>query len=195
MAARDAPGVDALTRRLVDTPADFLAEPVVGETGLVEVAALVSDLLVAAGSPALEVDAAAALGRAATELDRNWLRCVAVAVWLLTEPTVIAAADPADLRALLLAGLRELAGCVAAPELVSDPDRREELVRRCLSGLGVIPDGETRAQAADRLGSLDSVERLKVLAETRAAEERAAAVRQAMHDQAAAEAAAKVSRE
>ena len=37
---------------------------------------------------------------------------------------------------LLRGGLEPLAAHVAAPELVSDPDRREELVRRCLADLG-----------------------------------------------------------
>jgi hypothetical protein len=88
-----------------------------------------------------------------------------------------------------------MADFVPARDLVTDPDRREELARRCLRALGLLPGGETAAQAADRLGTLDSVERARVIAATRDAELRAAEVRKAMQAQAAAEAAAKASRE
>lgn len=188
------PSVAELSHRLIDTPAEFLAEPsAVG--GPLAVEALVSDLLVAAGGAGLDRRAAEMFGSAAGEARRNWQRCVAVAVWLLADPELLEATDAAQIDVLLRGGLEPLAAHVAAPELVSDPDRREELVRRCLADLGLVPEGETAAQAADRLTSLDSAERVRVLAETQAAEARAAEVRAAMHAQAAAEAAAKASRE
>ena len=55
--------------------------------------------------------------------------------------------------------------------------------------------GETLAQATDRLLTLDSGERYRVVAATHSAKERAAAVRAAMQSRAAEEAAAKASRE
>ena len=70
-----------------------------------------------------------------------------------------------------------------------------ELARRCVHALGLVPAGETQAQAVDRLNTLDSAERARVVAATLEAERRAEEVRQAMHAKAAAEAAAKASRE
>ena len=45
----------------------------------------------------------------------------------------------------------------AAERFVSDPERREELVRWVLARLGLRPAGESEHQAADRLSALDSV--------------------------------------
>jgi hypothetical protein len=187
--------VAALNRRLVDTPEDFTAEPVVAGRGALNVAALVSDLMVAFGASGLDTERAAAFRPPDTAPSRNWLRCVAVATWLLHDRFILAAAPVAGAWEFLTAGLQDMAACVPARDLVTDPDRREELARRCLQALGLLPAGETAAQAADRLATLDSVERVRVLAATREAELRAAEVRKAMQAQAAAEAAAKASRE
>jgi hypothetical protein len=74
---------------------------------------------------------------------------------------------------------------------VADPDRRMELARWVLAGLGLVPEGESEAEAADRLAALDSVSRARVLAETRAAARRAEEIRAALRAEAAAEAAAR----
>jgi hypothetical protein len=79
--------------------------------------------------------------------------------------------------------------------MVGDPDRREELVRVCLAELGLRPRGETVAQAMDRLNTLDSVERKRVVDQTREAEARARQIREAMARRAAQEAAARYSPE
>ena len=96
---------------------------------------------------------------------------------------------------LLSQGLNALAGAMQAELAVTDPDRREELVRHCLKQLNMRPQGESAAQASDRLTALDSVERAKVLRKIRTAEARANEVRTMMARRAAEEAAAKVSRE
>jgi hypothetical protein len=194
-AAMLAPDVATLTRRLVDTPGDFLAEPIVAGRGRLNVEALVSDLLVAFGGPGLGTPGAASFRPPDTAQTRNWLRSVAVAVWLLHDRSILAAAPVTGAWEFLTAGLQDMAAHVPAGDLVTDPDRREELARRCLRALGSIPNGETAAQAADRLATLDSVERARVLAATRDATLRAAEVREAMQARAAAEAAAKASRE
>lgn len=188
------PSIAALTRRLVETPADFLADPVVEGRGALDVAALVSDLLVAHGGPGLDTPGAAPFRPSDSPEHRNWLRCVAITVWLLHDPFFVGVA-PIGTRDLLATGLQDLAAQVPAGDLVADADRREELARRCLAALGYLPEGETEAQAADRLTTLDSSERARVLAATQEAERRAAEVRKAMHEKAAAEAAAKASRE
>ncbi len=192
------PAISALTRRLLDTPGDFLAEPRLGGRGAVVVEAVLTDLLAdlrPADAAALPADWAAPFRVADTAENRRWLRVVLVAAWLLHDPWFEGRLSAPAVRDLLGAGLVELAAFVDPPQLVTDPDRREELARRCLAFFGLVPAGETPVQAADRLATIDSAERSRVVAAARVAEERAEAVRQAMHDQAAAEAAAKASRE
>ncbi len=189
------PPVEALTRRLLDTPGDFLEEPFVEQRGSVNVAAVVSDLLMAYGGPSFDTTTAQPFRPGASPTARNELRCVLVAAWLLHDPWFVVHASTSDVYRFLATGLQALAAHVPAPLLVSDPARREELARLALAALGLVPDGETAAVAADRLATLDSVERARVVAATAEAERRAEAVRQAMHDKAAAEAAAKASRE
>lgn len=196
-AAAEGPPIEALTRRLIDTPRDVLAEPLGAPGGRVDVAAVVSDLVRLHGGPGLDTVSAAPfrLPPAPDPASVNRLRCVLVASWVLADPD-LAAVGRHDLAvAFLRDGLHELAATVSSATLVSDPDRREELARRCQRALGLVPAGETEAQALDRLTTLDSAERARVLAATLEAERRAEEVRQAMHAKAAAEAAAKASRE
>jgi hypothetical protein len=81
--------------------------------------------------------------------------------------------------------LNDLATVLRPEAVVTDPDRREEFVRLCLKHLGLRPSGETLAQAADRLTTLDSVERDGVIRKTRDAEARARAIREKMAEEAA----------
>ena len=76
-----------------------------------------------------------------------------------------------------------------------DPDRREELARLCLKDLGLRPAGESLAQAQDRLNTLSSVERQRVIGAARQAEERTRAIRAEMARKARAEADSKAMRE
>lgn len=80
-------------------------------------------------------------------------------------------------------------------QYVEDIDRREEFIRVVLDSLDLRPEGETQAQAQDRLTSISSAERLKLIAASRAAEERARQVREALARKAAEEAADKWTRE
>jgi hypothetical protein len=92
-------------------------------------------------------------------------------------------------------GLNAIAAVVKADAIVTDPDRREEFVRLCFRFLGLRPKGETIAQASDRLASLDSVERDRVIRQVRDAESRAREVREMMARRTTEEAAAKATRE
>jgi hypothetical protein len=78
---------------------------------------------------------------------------------------------------------------------VSDPERREELVRLCLAALGLRPAGETEVQAQDRLTASSSVERERVVRATKTQLQHARQVREAMRRKAAEEAAAREIRE
>jgi hypothetical protein len=119
------------------------------------------------------------------------LTLILVTAWLLADPELNPPPDRA--RALLSTGLAELAGVVPPVRFVTDPDRREELARLTLHALGITPAGETAAQAEDRLSTVDSVRRRNVLLAAREAEKRAQAVRKAMEEQAAREAATRYS--
>jgi hypothetical protein len=178
--------VARLTRRLADTPRDFLAEP-----DQVSVAAVVSDVLRLAGGSGLDEMGAAPFRW--IRRDRNRLRLVLITCWLVADDELVAVRRAERVRVLLTSGVSRLAELVDAERFVADPDRREELARITLRALGIDPAGESRAQADDRLSTVDSVRRQEVLVAARQAEERAAAVRKAMEEKRAQEAAARYS--
>jgi hypothetical protein len=191
----EGPQLEALTRRLAECPAEFLAEPLLGGTGSVHVAAVVSDLLADLGGPPLGRKEAAVF-EAKDRGERNRLRTVLVAAWLLHDDWFRSRRQfAAAAQRFLAEGLADLASLVPAPRLVADPDRREELARLCLRALGLRPAGETVAQAQDRLTTLSSAERQRVIREAQEAERRARAVREAMAQEAARLAAARYSPE
>lgn len=176
--------VAQLTRRLADTPPDFLTDP-----AAVAVPAVVSDVLLMAGGTALD---AVAAEQFETD-DPRWRRLVLVTCWLLADPA-LRAADPTALKDWLIdPALAKLSQLVDPLRFTQDPDRREELARLTLRALSLRPANETPDQSADRLSTVDSVRRQEVLVAAREAEERAAAVRKAMEEQRAKEAAARYS--
>jgi hypothetical protein len=83
----------------------------------------------------------------------------------------------------------------SAGEWHGDPKRREEIVRSILATLELLPEGETEAQADDRLTRVSSAQRKRLLAAAREAEARAEVVREALAAKAAQEAADKYTRE
>ncbi|HYQ62665.1 hypothetical protein [Actinophytocola sp.] len=174
--------VARLTRRLADTPPDFLAEDAV-------VAAVVGDLLLMAGGSALRADEAVRFESGTP----NWRRTVLVTCWLLADPALLAR-GPMVLSAWLTApDLVTLSALVDPLKFVRDPDRREELARVTMRALALAPAAETPEQATDRLSTVDSARRHEVLLAAKVAEERAATVRKAMEEQRAREAAARYS--
>ena len=94
---------------------------------------------------------------------------IPIVLWLLRDEWLLPRPQLAQATWALLQSdsLTRLAKLVRADAIINDPDRREELVRLCLKELGLIPDGESDAQAADRLATLDSVERERVIRRTR----------------------------
>lgn len=192
---REGPPLEILLRRLAETPEDFLAEPQIAAAGAVEVRAVVADLLRLSGHAAEPAALAAFAGEDARR-DRNRLATVLIATWLLAGEWFLAAKFPAaELLQVLRDDMRELAGLVAAKTLVTDAERREELARLVLARLGARPAGETPAQAQDRLTTLSSVERARVLKVSQAAAQRARAIREALARKAAEESADKWTRE
>ncbi len=189
------PLLESLTHRLSDTPVEFLGEPRIGESGAVHVAALVNDLLFRHGKRAPAQSLAQFMG-ATAKADRNRLALAMIAVWLLADSWFVARSiAQADLLLVFSDALVELAATTPAHKFVNDPDRREELARIVLSRLGFRPEGETVAQATDRLSSISGTERRHLLQASRAAEERAREIRAALVKRAAEESADKWSRE
>jgi hypothetical protein len=107
---------------------------------------------------------------------------LSVAVWLLHDPWFLERPElvKASWQFLQNAGLLRLSTLVKTEHTVSDPDRREEFARFCLSHIGLRPKGESLATASDRLASLNSIERKRILQETADAEKRAREIREAM---------------
>ena len=192
----EGPPLESLTRRLAECPAEFLAEPRIGAAGVVSVPAVVADLARDLGGPVPTQAQLAAFQPKDARQVRIWLGLVLVACWLLHDPWFRQQQRLAgSVVDFLTGGLTQLAGLTQPPRVVADPDRREELARLALRHLGLRPAGETEAQAADRLNTLDSAERERVQRAARLAEERAQAIRAAMAKQAADEAASQYSRE
>jgi hypothetical protein len=201
------PLLEQLTRRLAETPADLLAEPAMGNAAGVETAAVAGDVLRALGLRELDTRWLLTLHPdKVIKAARNPLRVTLVACWLLADPWFRGKADPDKAQAWLRDQLAELADITSADAYVKDDERREELARLCLKALGFVPQGESEAQSQDRLESISSVERQRVIAASRkvqeearkrrlAEEERARKVREEMARKAAEEAAAKGTRE
>lgn len=184
----------ALTRRLAEAPAEFLAEPRIGERGDVHVEAVVRDLFVLLGhTPGAEPLVMLPTGAAQ---ERNRQAIALLAAWLFADEWFRGAATTEDaLQTFFTEVPADLARQVTVKKLLADPDRREELARLALARLGYRPAGETPAQAEDRLTSLSGTERKRVLEAARAAELRARKIREELARKAAEESADKWTRE
>jgi hypothetical protein len=185
---KEGPSLERLLHRLAECPPDFLLPP--GEINLV---ALVCDHWRAMGR-AIPGPAQRQL-LASSHVESQHL--ILVVLWLLRDDWFLARPELADATWQLLQSdaLAHLGKLARAETIINDPDRREELVRLCLNGLDLRPEGESAAQSADRLTTLDSVERERVIRETRRAEARTRKIREAMAKKQAEEAAARYSPE
>jgi len=192
----EGPPLESLTRRLAECPPEFLDEPRIGKKGRVSVAAVVGDLLVELGGGPLAPSQADAFEPGEGNKDRNRLRLILIACWMLHDSWFRErrAFAHSALR-LLSTGLNESAELTPASKFIADSDRREELARLCLGALGLRPAGESEAQAQDRLATLNTAERQRVIRAAREAEARAQQIREAMARKAAEEAADKWGRE
>ncbi|ALG12425.1 hypothetical protein [Kibdelosporangium phytohabitans] len=171
-----------LTRRLAETPNDFTSTAAFAP-------AVISDVLAAAGRAGLDATTAQPF----LDMNPRWRELVLISCWLVADESFRDVTHHEPLVRFLRDDLPKLAELIEPRRFVSDPDRREELARLAMLALAVMPSGETAEQAADRLATVDSVRRYEVLEATKAAEERAAAVRRAMEAERAREAAARYS--
>jgi len=192
---REGPSLELLLHRIAETPADFCGEPRIGAKGNLHVSAIVGDLARLLGTELPEA-VLERIGTATARSERNRLAVALLACWLLADDWFQRARPSTEqLIALLDTGVRELAEGTVSVRFMSDPDRREELARVALAGLGYRPAGETTAQAQDRLSSLSAAERKRVMKAAREAEQRSREIRQQLAEAAAKEAADKWTRE
>lgn len=189
------PPLPALMRRLAEVPEDFTQEPRIGKRGLVAVSAVVGDLIRLLGHTPDDSMLARISGDEKAS-DRNLLSVNLLLCWLLSDdwfrnqpPTC------EDLERLIVEVARQASQTNPAKKFVVDPERREELIRLALAKVGLRPQGETIAQAEDRLATLNSEERARVIAAARTAEKRSREIRAALAKKAAQEAADKWTRE
>lgn len=191
----EGPLLETLTRRLAECPPEFLEEPhTLSGGGRIETAAVVSDLLRDLGSGVLNFQQASSFGYGSDER-RDKLQLVLIVCWLLHDDWFLSHKTHQGVLNLLTEGLKDLTDLIKPEKFVTDADRREELVRVCLKALGLRPSGESLAQAQDRLATLNSVERARVIHEAQAAEERARQIREEMARKAAEEAASYYARD
>ncbi|MFP5394201.1 MAG: hypothetical protein ACLGI6_22120 [Gammaproteobacteria bacterium] len=184
------PTLETLTHRLADTPADFLADP-----GQVSAAALIHDLLRRHGARPARVTLQR-FQSADSRDERSRLTLACVIVWLLSYDWFAARSfSEAQLLEALDGTATSLAEGVAAQAYVQDPDRREELARIVLARLDLRPEGETLEQATDRLSGISGTERRRLVEASRAAQQRAREIREALARKAAEEAADKWTRD
>ncbi len=129
---------------------------------------------------------------AATRELQAWIMAACHVCW---HPALRQRADVIKgLERLMLQELPALSALVRVARLDAEEERREELVRRCLRALGRGVDGESPADAEERLRQVDSIERQHLV---RMAMERQEVLQRAerLRRKAEAEAASKVSRE
>lgn len=192
---QEGPALEVLLRRLVDTPPDFLEEPRLQDAGRVHVAALVNDVLHLHGQRA----AASALMRFDARqptAQRNRLALVMIVAWLLADDAWVQRQLPHEaLLDVLDDAVALMAAITPAHQFIRDPDRRQELARSVLARLSLRPAGETEQQADDRLVALSGIARRDMAQASRAAQQRARAVREALTRKAAEESADKWTRE
>ncbi len=189
------PSLESMTRRVLDTPAEFLALSRIGSAGTVAVPALVHDVLLMHGHCA-QVRWLDACAGADSGVGRNRLAVVMIVSWLLADEWFLVQGLPAEaLCRLFDTTTGELADATPAHKFVGEADHRDELVRVVLEHFGYRPMGETPEQAADRLMAVSSESRRKLLVASRESEKRAREVREALARKAAEESADKWTRD
>lgn len=178
------PAIQELTRWLSEYPPSILAEPVQPNgSGEVMVQAVVADLLRSLGMSVIEereLKSFAYSSASQINKERNRLRMVLIGCWLGSSSALTPHLSPQQMLGWLSSGLDELAKLIKAESLVNDEQRREEFARLMLSRLEVLPSGESKKEAENRLDALDTVKRDAVVREARAAEERARRLREEM---------------
>ncbi|MBS7256316.1 hypothetical protein [Flavobacterium branchiicola] len=123
-------------------------------------------------------------------VDDNHWRTIHISAWLLSHQDFINVPAIEDkLYDFWFVELQPASKYVKFKEWISDDERAEEMVRLLLYCCEILPYGESADEAADKLSSLSSAERHKVLKQSYAAHERIMNIKKEMAEKAAREAA------
>lgn len=129
-------------------------------------------------------------------IDDNHWRTIHISIWLLSHRNFINSAFIEEkLFNFWFEELSEASQYVKFKEWISDDERAEEMVRLLLHCCEIIPDGENYDEAADKLCSLSSADRQKVLKQSYEANERIMNIKREMAEKKAREAANTYGRE
>ena len=180
-----APDLIELTRRVSECPPDFLTA-CQGERGAERIVAIIADHFrdqsrTTYPTSLNELFATLLQTKVDPSFER-YLQVLSIVAWLLHDHYFVSRQDltiPAS-EIVTHNYFKRLSELVHPQQMIADPDRREELVRFCLDQFGIYPRGETATQSADRLISLNSVERQRILQATADAQKRAREIREAM---------------
>jgi len=202
--------IQALIRRIMETPPPFRETPQFRKTadaapeGRVYVGAVVADLLRALGGAALSAEEAEVYRPVKpSKAQQNLARLQLLACHLMYAEEIRQPDAPDQERReratranrWLAEGLAELAALVPARDFAVEQDRAEELSRLALRALEILPEGENAAGADDRLATLDSVERRRLVEKSRKAQQRAQELRRKLQEERARESVSKMMRE
>ena len=175
-----------LLKRISETPKEFF-NPVVKKgkkigKNEINLGAIVNDLIFDHGGNYMIISAIDSFFENKNKDNLNYLKIVSILVYLFyDESFMIEKCDYKKIFGFLKSPkLKELSRIVDYREFLEDQERKEELARLALEALGFLPKGETQKKAKDRLTTLDSIERKKIMEKTRIAQEKARKLREAL---------------
>jgi hypothetical protein len=195
------PDLFYLLQRLQSCPNEFLLSPILlsqpkNYKGEIQTASVVNDLLLDLGLSEDPKIIFNTLQLKHSAENANYLQLVLITSYLIGDNWFLQSKKYGlKVKELFLNKLKPLALLVEAKQFVLDSERREELVRFCLKELNLKPNGESETHANDRLTTINSIERQKLIEESKAAQKRAQELREAIARQEAEEAASKWNRE
>jgi len=186
------PSISALIHHIKLCPPDFLRQPLQKNSGEIHTEALVNDTWrMLANQPA----AASTIRLKADRRPPTELMLIQIVCHVVSHSFFRNLSSSAWFEELVNNGLSEVAPLVKTEQWINDEERAEELARIIMHACRQIPEGETEASAADRFVSVNTVNRLKVIEESRAAIERTRELKRKMAEAKAREAANVYARE
>ena len=181
--------IPALLFHLKNCPDDFL-KPSIVHGGTINTHALLKDAYRKVFGDLAAGDENIPSGPIDGRLDKNHLLSIHIGCWyfshscFLNDRTILP-----GMEAFLFGDLAEVSPYVSYLDWVRDEDRAEEFIRLALKNCGLLPKGETEAEATDRLDALSTLKRRVVLQESNEAMQRIRELRQKMAEAKAREAA------
>lgn len=131
-----------------------------------------------------------------TRIDDNHWRAIHISTWLLSHKSFSSTHKLEDkLNLFWFKDLSRASEYVNFMQWINDEERAEEMVRLLLNRCDIIPTGEEPDEADDKLASLSSAERHKVLTQSYEAHERIMKIKREMAEKKAREAANTYGRE